>query len=65
MGRGVNTTARIAAAAGAGEILASREALVAAGDAFRALEERTLELKGLAAPVTVAAVDWSDDLVSG
>jgi class 3 adenylate cyclase len=65
VGRGVNTTARIAAAAGAGEILASREALVAAGDAVRALEERTLELKGLAAPVTVAAVAWSDDLVSG
>ncbi len=65
VGRGVNTTARIAAAAGAGEVLASREALVAAGDAFGALEERTLELKGLAAPVTVAAIDWSDDLVSG
>jgi class 3 adenylate cyclase len=59
-GRGVHTTARIAAAAGAGEIVASREALEAARDAFRALDERPLELKGLAEPVTVATVDWSD-----
>jgi class 3 adenylate cyclase len=59
-GRGVHTTARIAAAAEAGEIIASREALEAAGDAFRAVGERPLELKGLAEPVTVATVDWSD-----
>ena len=60
-GRGVHTTARIAAAAGAGEVIASREALRAARDAFRAHDERPLELKGLAEPVTVATVDWSDD----
>jgi class 3 adenylate cyclase len=59
-GRGVHTTARIAAAAGAGEIIASRETLEAASYAFRALDERALELKGLAEPVTVATVDWSD-----
>jgi class 3 adenylate cyclase len=59
-GRGVHTTARIAAAAGAGEIIASRETLEVASDAFRALDERPLELKGLAQPVTVATVDWSD-----
>ena len=60
-GRGVHTTARIAAAAGAGEIIASRAALKAASDAFRAHDERPLELNGLAQPVTVATVDWSDD----
>jgi class 3 adenylate cyclase len=60
-GRGVHTTARIAAAAGAGEIVASREALEATRDAFPALDERQLELKGLAEPVTVATVDWSED----
>lgn len=59
-GRGVHTTARIAAAAGAGEIIASRETLEAASHAFRAVDERSLELKGLAQPVTVATVDWSD-----
>jgi len=59
-GHGVHTTARIAAAAGAGEIIASREALDAASDAFRAYDERALELKGFAEPVTVATVDWSD-----
>ena len=38
----------------------SREALEAARDGFRAIDERQLELKGLAEPVTVATVDWSD-----
>jgi class 3 adenylate cyclase len=61
IGRGVHTTARIAAAAaGAGEVVASLEALSVASDAFRAIDERALELKGLAEPVTVATVDWSD-----
>ena len=59
-GRGVHMTARIAAAAGPGEIIASREALEAASYAFGALDERPLELKGIAEPVTVATVDWSD-----
>jgi class 3 adenylate cyclase len=59
-GRGVHTTARIAAAAGAGEIVASGEALEAARDTFGARDERALELKGLAEPVTVWTVDWSD-----
>jgi class 3 adenylate cyclase len=59
-GRGVHTTARIAAAAGAGEVIASRETLEAASHAFRTVDERSLELKGLAQPVTVATVDWSD-----
>ncbi len=59
-GRGVHTTARIAAAAGAGEVVVSREALDATGNAFRVHDERALELKGLAEPVTVATVDWSD-----
>ena len=59
VGRGVHETARIAAAAGAGEIIASRNTLEAAGNAFRVLNERSLELKGLAEPVKVATVDWS------
>src|SRR5680860_292125 len=59
-GRGVHTTARIAAAADAGEIVASREALDSAGYDFHSVDERSLELKGLADPVAVASVDWSD-----
>jgi class 3 adenylate cyclase len=59
-GRGVHVTARIAAAAGPGEIIASLEALAGARHTFGALDERPLELKGIAAPVTVATVDWSE-----
>ena len=59
-GRGVHMTARIAAAAGPGEIIASRAALEAASYDFGARDERQLELKGIAEPVTVATVDWSD-----
>ena len=60
IGRGVHMTARIAAAATGGEIVASRDALNAAGDAFHPTNERALELKGIAEPVTVVTVDWSD-----
>ena len=59
VGRGVHETARIAAAASAGEIVASRSTLEAAGNAFRVLNERSLEFKGLTQPVKVATVDWS------
>jgi class 3 adenylate cyclase len=59
-GRGVHATARIASAAGAGEIIASREALQGASTGFRVYDERKLQLKGLADPVTVANVDWSE-----
>ncbi len=59
-GRGVHTTARIAAAAGAGEIVASRDALSAAVGGLPITNERALELKGLAEPVAVATVDWSE-----
>ena len=60
VGHGVHKTARIAAAASAGEIIASRDTLAAAGNAFPVVNERSLELKGLAQPVPVATVDWSD-----
>ncbi len=59
-GRGVHTTARIAAAAGAGEIVASHDALRAAASGLPITNERALELKGLAEPVAVATVDWSE-----
>ena len=60
IGRGVHMTARIAAAATADEIIASFDALSAASDAFRPVDGRALKVKGLAEPVTVATVDWSE-----
>jgi class 3 adenylate cyclase len=60
-GRAVHTAARIAAAAGAGEIVVSRAALGAAGRGFRVVDQRSLQLKGLADPVAVATVDWTEN----
>jgi class 3 adenylate cyclase len=60
IGRGVHTAARIAAAAEAGEIVASRDALSAAGGGLPITNHRALELKGLAEPVAVATVEWAE-----
>jgi class 3 adenylate cyclase len=38
--------------------VASRDTLDGLGSRFPTSDERTLELKGLAAPVQVATVDW-------
>lgn len=54
LGDTVNTTARLAAAAGAGEILVSVEAAAAAG--LEASRRRSLELKGKAEPVEVVVL---------
>ena len=53
IGDEVNTAARIASKAAAGEILVSERALKAAGMEGNELEARSLELKGISAPVTV------------
>jgi class 3 adenylate cyclase len=56
-GRGVHTAARVAALAGAGEI-------VATGSTFEGLDEvaavgsREVELKGISGPVRVVTVAW-------
>jgi class 3 adenylate cyclase len=57
-GVGVHAAARIAASAGADEILAGTAALRAAGELFEHEEPRTLQLKGLSEPVPVATVRW-------
>jgi class 3 adenylate cyclase len=57
-GKGVHETARIAASAGPGEIVASEVALAAAGGHFAVEDERSLSLRGLSAPLTVATVRW-------
>jgi class 3 adenylate cyclase len=57
-GEGVHVAARIGAAAGAGEILISRETLDGVGTAFRLSEPRTELLKGIEQPMDVVSVDW-------
>jgi len=52
----VNTTARLASAAGSGEVLVSVDAARAAGLDHSALEHRSLELKGKDAPTEGVSV---------
>jgi adenylate cyclase len=53
VGDAVNTAARLAAAAGAGEVLVTVATATAAGVESSGLERRTLDLKGKAEPVEV------------
>lgn len=53
VGEEVNLAARLAAQAAEGEIIVSEPALKAAGEPADGLESRTLELKGIPAPVLV------------
>jgi class 3 adenylate cyclase len=57
-GEAVHLAARIGAAAGAGEILASVETLEGAGTGFRASGPRSETMKGFEEPVEVISVDW-------
>jgi adenylate cyclase len=56
LGDAVNIAARLASAAGQGELLVTEAALIAAGlgERAKALEYRRLDLKGLSRPVVVA-----------
>jgi class 3 adenylate cyclase len=56
-GRGVHEAARVAAQAGANEVLAS-EATLAAADPVDVTERRRVDLKGVPEPVAVATVRW-------
>ena len=57
-GQGVHIAARIGAAAGAGEILVSRDTLDGVGTAVRLSEPRAEVLKGFDEPVHVVSVNW-------
>lgn len=59
VGTGVNQAARIGAAADGGEILVSAATLASARHAFGERARRTVELKGIAAPVEVVSIAWS------
>jgi class 3 adenylate cyclase len=54
-GKGVHEAARIAALAGGGEILASKQT---ATPAFKVSEPRSVSLKGISEPVEVVSIDW-------
>ena len=56
LGDAVNTTARLASAAGAGEILVSRAAATAAALDTAGIEERHLELRGRTEPIDVVVL---------
>jgi class 3 adenylate cyclase len=56
-GRGVHEAARIAALAGAGEIIASRPLAGGAG-VSRASAARAVTLRGIAQPVEVVSIYW-------
>jgi class 3 adenylate cyclase len=57
-GEAVHLAARIGAAAGAGEILVSRDTLDEAGAGFRLSEPRSTSFKGFEQPVDVISVGW-------
>ena len=57
-GQGVHVAARIGAAAGASEILVSRETLDGVGGAFRLSEPRTETFQGVDRPIDVVNVAW-------
>jgi class 3 adenylate cyclase len=57
-GTGVNQASRIGGAAKGGEVLVSAATLQAARHSFAESGRRTVELKGISAPVEVASIDW-------
>lgn len=56
LGDVVNTTARLASAAGAGEVIASVAVATAAGAATEGLERRTVQIRGRTEPIEVVVL---------
>lgn len=57
-GQSVHVAARIGAAAGAGEVLVSRETIDGIETSFRLSKPRAASLKGFEQPVEVVSVEW-------
>lgn len=57
-GKGVHVAARVAELARGGEILGTAETLAGA-DGVSASDTRTVPVRGVAAPVSISAIDWS------
>lgn len=62
LGDAVNVAARLASAAGAGEVLVSEEAYAQAGQDFGEAETRRLELKGKSEPIDVRVARVGPDV---
>ena len=60
-GIGVHEAARVGALAEGGEILVTLSSIGGGGLPFPIGEEREVTLKGIAQPVTVAAVEWRSE----
>ncbi len=58
VGKGVHEAARIASAAGAGEIVASVQSLEGHSELFVVTNTREVTLKGVEKPIEVATLDW-------
>ena len=61
LGDPVNTTARLASLAGAGEVIVSEKAIIESGINTEGLEERTLELKGKEVPMKARVIKVTPD----
>jgi class 3 adenylate cyclase len=57
-GVGVNQASRIGGAASADQVLVSAATLASARHSYADSGRRTVELKGISAPVEVVAIDW-------
>jgi class 3 adenylate cyclase len=60
-GLGVHEAARVGALAEGGGILATTATVSNGPMTFPTANERAVELKGLAAPVPVVSIDWSQE----
>jgi len=60
-GSAVTRAARISAAAGAGEILASADLLASCDATYQVAGERILQLKGIANAVTAVLIAWNEE----
>jgi adenylate cyclase len=56
LGDAVNTTARLASAAAAGDVIVSLAAAEAAGTATEGLERRTVDIRGRTEPIEVVVL---------
>jgi class 3 adenylate cyclase len=57
-GKGVHVAARISAFAEGGQVLVSRDTAERAGSGFSASSPRGVQLKGVAEPIEIVAIDW-------
>lgn len=57
-GQGVHVAARVAAAGGAGQILATAPTMATVGESYPASEPKSLAMKGVAEPIDIVELSW-------